>query len=73
MALGGTPTPTTCNQPPNAPAPPNPQAFETGQIGPRRLARMLGESAPRNATIHEYLDWTCTAVEAKDETEYVRV
>jgi len=32
---------------------------------------MLGENAPRNATIHEYLDWTATAVEAKDETEYV--
>lgn len=51
--------------------PPSTQAFETGQIGPRRLARMLGENAPRNATIHEYLDWTVTAVEAKDETEYV--
>ncbi|KAI8464587.1 MAG: hypothetical protein J3K34DRAFT_113160 [Monoraphidium minutum] len=46
------------------------KAFETGQIGPRRLARMVGEDAPRNATIHEYLDWTVTALEAKDETEY---
>jgi hypothetical protein len=33
------------------------KAFETGQIGPRRLERMLGANAPRNATIHEYLDW----------------
>ena len=31
------------------------KAFETGQIGPRRLARMIGENTPRNATIHEYL------------------
>jgi len=46
------------------------RAFETGQIGPRRLARMLGENAPRNATIHEYLDWTCTAHESQDDTEY---
>lgn len=47
------------------------KAFETGQIGPRRLARMIGENTPRNATIHEYLDWTVTALEAKDDTEYV--
>jgi hypothetical protein len=34
---------------------------------------MLGENAPRNATIHEYLDWTVTAREAVDDTEYVRL
>jgi hypothetical protein len=47
------------------------KAFETGQIGPRRLSRMVGENKPRNATIHEYLDWTVTGVEAKNEGEYV--
>lgn len=49
------------------------KAFETGQIGPRRLAKMYGEHAPRNATIHEYLDWTVTGLRAKDATEYVSV
>lgn len=47
------------------------KAFETGQIGPRRLSRLVGENKPRNATIHEYLDWTVTGVEAKNEGEYV--
>ena len=46
------------------------KAFETGQIGPRRLSRFVGDK-PRNATIHEYLDWTVTGVEAKQEGEYV--
>lgn len=46
------------------------KAFETGQIGPRRLARMTGEK-PRASTIHEYLDWTVTAIEAHNEGEYV--
>lgn len=46
------------------------KAFETGQIGPRRLSRLAGDK-PRNATIHEYLDWTVTGVEAKQEGEYV--
>jgi hypothetical protein len=46
------------------------KAFETGQIGPRRLSRLVGDK-PRNATIHEYLDWTVTGVEAKQEGEYV--
>eukprot|EP00775_Hariotina_reticulata_P010975 gene10975-11130_t len=45
------------------------KAFETGQIGPRRLSRLVGDK-PRNATIHEYLDWTVTGVEAKAEGEY---
>uniref|UniRef100_A0A383V5Q1 N-acetyltransferase domain-containing protein n=1 Tax=Tetradesmus obliquus TaxID=3088 RepID=A0A383V5Q1_TETOB len=45
------------------------KAFETGQIGPRRLSRLVGDK-PRNATIHEYLDWTVTGVEAKQEGEY---
>ncbi|KAF8069455.1 hypothetical protein HT031_001571 [Scenedesmus sp. PABB004] len=45
------------------------KAFETGQIGPRRLSRLAGDK-PRNATIHEYLDWTVTGVEAKHEGEY---
>ncbi len=35
------------------------KAFETGQIGPKKLAKMQG-GAPRVATIHEYLDWTLT-------------
>eukprot|EP00882_Tetradesmus_deserticola_P021376 GHRQ01023145.1.p1 GENE.GHRQ01023145.1~~GHRQ01023145.1.p1 ORF type:complete len:132 (+),score=31.87 GHRQ01023145.1:287-682(+) len=46
------------------------KAFETGQIGPRRLSRLVGDK-PRNATIHEYLDWTVTGVEAQQEGEYV--
>ncbi len=45
------------------------KAFETGQKGPRRLARMADR--PRNTTIHEYLDWTVTAAEAKDDGDYV--
>lgn len=48
------------------------KAFETGQIGPRRLSKLVGDK-PRNATIHEYLDWTVTGVEAKQENEYVSV
>ena len=35
------------------------KAFEIGQIGPKKLAKMHG-GAPRVATIHEYLDWTLT-------------
>ncbi len=48
------------------------KAFETGQIGPRRLARMAsaGEK-PRNTTIHEWLDWTVTAAEAECDGDYV--
>ena len=46
------------------------KAFETGQIGPRRLARMAGER-PRTSTIHEYLDWTVTALEGSGDGEYV--
>lgn len=49
------------------------KAFETGQIGPRRLSRMVGENKPRNATIHEYLDWTVTGKEAQSEGDYVSV
>lgn len=47
------------------------KAFETGQIGPRRLTRLVGENKPRNATIHEYLDWTVTGKEASTEGDYV--
>jgi hypothetical protein len=47
------------------------KAFETGQIGPRRLTRLVGENKPRNATIHEYLDWTVTGKEAATEGDYV--
>lgn len=47
------------------------KAFETGQIGPRRLARMGPAERPRNTTIHEYLDWTVTAVEAREDGDYV--
>ena len=47
------------------------KAFEAGQVGPRRLAKLYGENAPRNATIHEYLDWTVAGLTARDETEYV--
>ena len=47
------------------------KAFETGQVGPRRLARLIGEKAPRSATIHEYLDWTVTAYEAQDDAAFV--
>ncbi|GIL47151.1 hypothetical protein Vafri_4041 [Volvox africanus] len=44
------------------------KAFETGQIGPKRLARMHGDK-PRVATIHEYLDWTVTAQAAEGDDE----
>lgn len=47
------------------------KAFETGQIGPRRLARMAGDKRPRTTTIHEYLDWTVTARTAKEDGDYV--
>jgi hypothetical protein len=46
------------------------KAFETGQIGPKRLARMHGDK-PRVATIHEYLDWTVTAQAAEGDDELV--
>lgn len=46
------------------------KAFETGQIGPRRLSRLAGDR-PRSMTIHEYLDWTVTGMEAKQDGEYV--
>jgi len=44
------------------------KAFETGQIGPKRMAKMHG-GKPRMATIHEYLDWTVTAQEAQEDDE----
>ncbi|GAX86520.1 hypothetical protein CEUSTIGMA_g13927.t1 [Chlamydomonas eustigma] len=44
------------------------KAFETGQIGPKKLAKMHG-GAPRIATIHEYLDWTLTAQPADKDDE----
>ncbi|PNH08908.1 hypothetical protein TSOC_004506 [Tetrabaena socialis] len=44
------------------------KAFETGQIGPKRLARTKGDK-PRTATIHEYLDWTVTAQAAEGDDE----
>ncbi|KXZ47480.1 hypothetical protein GPECTOR_35g918 [Gonium pectorale] len=44
------------------------KAFETGQIGPKRLARIHGDK-PRVATIHEYLDWTVTAQAAEGDDE----
>ncbi|GIL70567.1 hypothetical protein Vretifemale_1296 [Volvox reticuliferus] len=44
------------------------KAFETGQIGPKRLARMHSDK-PRVATIHEYLDWTVTAQAAEGDDE----
>lgn len=46
------------------------KAFETGQIGPKRLAKMHG-GKPRMATIHEYLDWTVTASSADADDELV--
>jgi hypothetical protein len=46
------------------------KAFETGQVGPKRLAR-LHEGKPRMATIHEYLDWTVTATAAHEDDELV--
>jgi hypothetical protein len=48
------------------------KAFETGQIGPKRLAKLHG-GVPRQATIHEYLDWTVTAAEANADDELVRI
>lgn len=47
------------------------KAFETGQIGPRRLARLAPEQRPRAATIHEYLDWTVTGRKAAQDGDYV--
>lgn len=47
------------------------KAFETGQIGPKRMAKMHG-GKPRMATIHEYLDWTITAQSAQEDDELVR-
>lgn len=47
------------------------KAFETGQIGPRRLARMGPHERPRYTTIHEYLDWTVTGAKAEEEGAYV--
>lgn len=46
------------------------KAFETGQIGPKRLSKIHG-GKPRMATIHEYLDWTVTAVQAEMDDELV--
>lgn len=46
------------------------KAFETGQIGPKRMAKMHG-GKPRMATIHEYLDWTVTAQSAQEDDELV--
>ena len=46
------------------------KAFETGQIGPKRMAKMHG-GKPRVATIHEYLDWTVTAQAAESDDELV--
>lgn len=46
------------------------KAFETGQIGPKRMAKMHG-GKPRMATIHEYLDWTVTAQAAETDEELV--
>jgi hypothetical protein len=47
------------------------KAFETGQIGPKRLAKLHG-GKPRVSTIHEYLDWTVTAQAALEDDELVR-
>jgi hypothetical protein len=47
------------------------KAFETGQIGPKRMAKMHGGKA-RNFTIHEYLDWTVTAQSTDADDELVR-
>lgn len=46
------------------------KAFETGQIGPKRLAKMHGGKA-KARTIHEYLDWTVTENKAEDDDELV--
>jgi hypothetical protein len=48
------------------------KAFETGQIGPKKMAKMHGGKA-RVATIHEYLDWTVTAQSAEEDDELVCV
>lgn len=48
------------------------KSFETGQIGPKRMAKMHG-GKPRMATIHEYLDWTVTAQKAQEDDELVGV
>ena len=48
------------------------KAFETGQIGPKRMAKIHG-GKPRMATIHEYLDWTITAQTAEADDELVRI
>lgn len=47
------------------------KAFETGQIGPKRMAKISG-GKPRMATIHEYLDWTVTGAKAEEDDELVR-
>lgn len=47
------------------------RAFETGQVGPKKLAKLHGGTAPRMATIHEYLDWTVTAQQADEDDELV--
>ena len=47
------------------------KAFEMGQIGPKKLAKMHW-GAPRVATIHEYLDWTFTCAAAETDGELVR-
>ena len=46
------------------------KAFETGQIGPKRLAKLHGGKA-KVRTIHEYLDWTVTESNSVDEDELV--
>jgi hypothetical protein len=46
------------------------KAFEIGQIGPKKMAKMHG-GAPRVATIHEYLDWTLTCATAEVDGELV--
>jgi hypothetical protein len=46
------------------------KAFETGQLNPKRLAKLSG-GAPRQSTIHEYLDWTVTAEEGRSDDELV--
>lgn len=46
------------------------KAFETGQIGPKRMAKMHGGKA-RVFTIHEYLNWTVTAQSTDADDELV--
>ena len=46
------------------------KAFEAGQVGPKKLAKMHG-GKPRVATIHEYLDWTVSAQPADEDDELV--